>query len=146
MFNYSLLSKPKISIDRITIDTILKTISKTIEKKQYWTINLIFLAPVSIKNLNNKYRKINKNTDVLSFAYYDNFNNLNNNDIAWELIFSEEKIKIQALEYGLGEEKEFYKLLIHSMLHLLWYDHEKDDEYKVMKNQEEKIWKQIFEK
>ena len=104
------------------------------------------MAPVSIKNLNNKYRKINKNTDVLSFAYYDNFNNLNNNDIAWELIFSEEKIKIQALEYGLGEEKEFYKLLIHSMLHLLWYDHEKDDEYKVMKNQEEKIWKQIFEK
>jgi rRNA maturation RNase YbeY len=57
-----------------------------------------------------------------------------------------EKIKIQALEYKLWEEKEFYKLLIHSILHILWYDHEKDNDYTIMSWFEKIIWQEVFEK
>lgn len=146
MFKYNLINKPKIEIDSITIDTILKSISKTVEINQNWTINLVFLDSESIKNLNNNYRNIDKSTDVLSFWYFDNFSWLDESDTAWELVFSEEKIKTQAIEYGLWEEMEFYKLLIHSVLHILGYDHENDSDYKVMKKLEDKIWKQIFEK
>ena len=49
--------------------------------------------------------------------------------ITWEIVMCEEKILSQAEEYGLWEEKEFYKLLIHSILHIIGYDHEKDNDY-----------------
>jgi probable rRNA maturation factor len=60
------------------------------------------------------------------------------------LVFCEEKIKSQGLEYGLWEEKEFYKLLIHSILHIIWYDHEDDNDYIIMKSIEEEVWNKIY--
>jgi len=146
MFNYNLLEKPSFTINTKTIDTIFKKISNIVEKKQNWTLNIVFLDPDSIQNLNNNYRWINKTTDVLSFHYYDNFSNLKAEDIAWEIVLSEEKIISQAKEYWLWEEKEFYKLIIHSILHILWYDHEEDNDYKIMSELEKTIWKEVFEK
>jgi ssRNA-specific RNase YbeY (16S rRNA maturation enzyme) len=51
--------------------------------------------------LNKDYRNIDKATDVLSFHYFDDFSDLNPEDIAGELIFCEEKIVTQGDEYGL---------------------------------------------
>jgi probable rRNA maturation factor len=82
----------------------------------------------------------------LSFHYYEDFSQLTNDDIAWEIILSENKINTQAKEYWLWEEKEFYKLLIHSILHILWYDHEEDHDYKIMQEKEDLIWTEVFEK
>ena len=146
MFNYNLLEKPSFTINTKTIDTIFKKISNIVEKKQNWTLNIVFLDPDSIQNLNNNYRWINKTTDVLSFHYYDDFSNLKAEDIAWEIVLSEEKIISQAKEYWLWEEKEFYKLIIHSILHILWYDHEEDNDYKIMSELEKTIWQEVFEK
>jgi len=146
MFNYNLLEKPNFTINTKTIDTIFEKISNIVEKKQNWTLNIVFLDPDSIQNLNNNYRWINKTTDVLSFHYYDDFSNLQQEDIAWEIILSEEKIISQGKEYWLWEEKEFYKLLIHSILHILWYDHEEDNDYKIMSKLEKTIWQEVFEK
>jgi rRNA maturation RNase YbeY len=57
---------------------------------------------------------------------------------------SEEKIIEQWKEYKLWSELEFYKLLIHSSLHIIWYDHEIDEDYEIMKEKEENIWNIIF--
>ncbi len=96
--------------------------------------------------MNNKYRKKNNTTDVLSFHYYNDFKNLNTNNIAWEIVFSENKIITQWKEYNLWSEKEFYKLLIHSILHILGFDHENEKDYKKMQKYENIIWIEIFEK
>lgn len=40
---------------------------------------------------------------------------------------------------------EFYKLVIHSVLHVLGFDHETDEEYEEMKDWEEMIWRDVFE-
>jgi len=146
MFNYNLLERPSFTINIKTIDTIFEKISNIVEKKQNWTLNIVFLDPDSIQNLNNNYRWIKKNTDVLSFHYYDNFSDLQAEDIAWEIILSEEKIISQGKQYWLWEEKEFYKLIIHSILHILWYDHEEDNDYKIMSKLEKTIWQEVFEK
>lgn len=146
MFKYNLTSFPSFDINSKCIDTILNVISNIVEKEQLWTLNIVFLDTGSIQNLNNNYRKINKATDVLSFHYFDDFSSLNDDDIAWEIVLSEDKIIEQAKEYGLWEEKEFYKLFIHSVLHIVWYDHELDNDYKIMQDLEEKIWKEVFEK
>ena len=146
MFKYNLTSYPSFDINTKTIDTIVENIYKIVKKSQKWTLNIVFLDPDSIQNLNKNYRKIDKTTDVLSFHYFDNFSKLNEDDIAWEIILSEEKIKSQAIEYWLWEELEFYKLLIHSILHILWYDHELDNEYTIMQDLEDKIWQEVFGK
>lgn len=146
MFKYNLISKPKFNINKKTIDDIFENISNIVSKTQKWTLNIVFLDPDSIQKLNNDYRWIDKNTDVLSFHYFDDFSELNDEDTAWEIILSEEKIFSQWKEYWLWEEKEFYKLIIHSVLHILWHDHELDNEYKIMQALEDKIWQEVFEK
>jgi ssRNA-specific RNase YbeY (16S rRNA maturation enzyme) len=50
----------------------------------------------------------------------------------------------QWIEYKLWTEKEFYKLLIHSIFHVLWFDHESEEEYEEMKKWEEWVWSEIF--
>lgn len=146
MFKYNILDKPSFNIYEKVIDNIFNIISNIVNIPQKWTLNIVFLDDDSIQNLNKNYRNIDKTTDVLSFHYFDDFSNLWNDDIAWEIILSENKIISQWLEYGLWSEKEFYKLIIHSTLHILWYDHELDNEYMIMQALEDKIWLEVFEK
>lgn len=146
MFKYNLLEKPNIELKEKTIDNIFEKISNIVPDNQNWTLNIVFIDDLSIKNLNKNYRWIDKVTDVLSFHYFDNFSDLKKDDIAWEIVLSIEKIKTQAIEYKLWEEMEFYKLVIHSALHILWYDHEEDDDYKIMSKFEKLIWQEVFEK
>jgi probable rRNA maturation factor len=146
MFSFNIINKPETTIQKKIIDNIIQSISNKIKSPQNWIINIVFVNNQYIKNLNNKYRKINKSTDVLSFWYFDLFEKNKSNEVVADLIFSNEKIKSQALEYKLWEEKEFYKLLIHAILHILWYDHIDDNDYIIMNDLEKQIWQEIFEK
>ncbi|MFA5917081.1 MAG: rRNA maturation RNase YbeY [Candidatus Gracilibacteria bacterium] len=146
MFNYQIINPPNFSFDEKIVKTIFEIINLLQEKKQNGTLNLVFVDEKTIQELNNNYRKKDYITDVLSFNYYDDFDSLKDDDIAGELVFCEEKIKSQGLEYGLGEEKEFYKLLIHSILHIIGYDHEDDNDYIIMKSIEEEVWNKIYGK
>lgn len=109
-------------------------------------VNIAFLSDDEIQELNKNYRNIDKTTDVLSFHYFEDFSGLQSDDIAGEIIMSEAKILSQATEYGNTPEAEFTKLLIHSTLHLLGYDHEDDEEYEEMHAEEQKIEKILLEK
>ena len=146
MFSYNIIQQPSFKYKTESIDNIFKSISKTVSKTQKWILNIVFLDNNSIQKLNNNYRWIDKTTDVLSFHYFEDFSLLNENDLAWEIILSEEKIISGWIEYKLWSEKEFYKLIIHSILHILWYDHELDNDYKKMQDLEDEIWKEVFEK
>ena len=64
-------------------------------------VNLVFLDPQSIQNLNNTYRRKDSVTDVLSFQYHDDFDVLLEEDLAGEIIFCEDKIISQGQEYAL---------------------------------------------
>jgi len=144
MFSLKIVKNPSFHYSQNTIDEISLVISKNILEHQNWTLNIIFIEPLGIQNLNKKYRNIDKATAVLSFHYHDDFSDLNPEDIAGELIFCEEKILSQWEEYWLWSEKEFYKLVIHSVLHVLWFDHESDEEYEEMKKWEELVWSEVF--
>jgi len=146
MFNYNILEKPDIELNTEIIDKIFEKVSNKVEKIQNWTLNIVFVDSESIKNLNNNYRKIDKVTDVLSFHYFEDFSKLEKEDIAWEIILNFDKIMEQAKEYNWKIEQEFYKLLIHSILHILWYDHETDNDYTIMSAFEKTIWQEVFEK
>jgi probable rRNA maturation factor len=144
MFSLKILENPGFNYSQNTLDEIVSIISKHILGQQNWTLNVVFIEPLGIQNLNKKYRKIDKVTDVLSFHYHDSYDSLTDDDVAWELIFCEEKIISQGEEYGLWSEREFYKLVIHSVLHILGFDHETDEEHEEMKKWEELIWGEVF--
>lgn len=140
MFKYKIINKPPLlKIDKKIVDFIFNEINSNINIAQKWLINLIFENDDVIKSLNNQYRSINNSTDVLSFHYFDNFENLKLREIAWEILFSREKIKKQSIDYQNSINAEFYKLLIHSILHIIGFDHEEDNDFEVMKKEEEKI-------
>lgn len=144
MFQYTLINTPSFSVNQEMIQSIFHHVSQEIQITQKGTINIVFVSWDEIQYLNKSYRNKDSPTDVLSFHYFDNYSEVSENDIAWELIFCEEKILSQWKEYGLWEEFEFYKLLIHSLLHILWYDHEIDSEYEIMQSLENKIAFWVF--
>ena len=144
MFSLQIVQKPSFDISKKILDDISQCISDTIDTPHNWVVNLIFLDPLSIQNLNKNYRKKDSVTDVLSFHYHDDYSQISEEDLAWEIVFCEEKIITQWEEYGLWTKKEFYKLVIHSVIHLLGYDHETEEEYREMQDLEEKVWKEVF--
>lgn len=81
-----------------------------------------------IKELNARYRNIDKETDVLSFplGVEGNYDiNLDTGEAQLgDIVLSLEKAMEQAERYGHSLEREVGYLTVHSMLHLLGYDHE----------------------
>lgn len=94
------------------------------ESKSEYTAKIIFTGSKNIKFLNKTYRKINKVTDVLSFAELDldkNFPALKETKSLGEIYINYDWIKRDH-----NPTKLAIKLLLHGYLHLLGYDHEKD--------------------
>jgi probable rRNA maturation factor len=132
-----------LEFDKKILNEIFEFIDELIIKKQKWILNIVFLSNKEIQKLNKNFRNIDKPTDVLSFHYFEDFSSLKNNDIAWEIVISFEKLFSQAKEFWIENKEEFYKLVIHSILHILWYDHEKQEDYQIMQNLENKVYEKI---
>lgn len=93
--------------------------------------NIIIINNEKIKNINNEYRDIDRETDVISFAFEDNLDiKYENFRLLGDIYISIDKCYSQALEYGHSNEREICFLATHGILHLLGYDHmnEKDEE------------------
>ena len=87
-----------------------------------------------MRKLNNKFRKKNKITDVLSFPLNNIAkNNIYIGDIAISFEIINKRSIISNFKY------EFDKMWIHGYLHLVGYDHKKNKEYKKMKKKEKLI-------
>jgi len=99
----------------------------------------------SIKRLNNKFRKKNKPTDVLSFPFNKNFNK---KDFLYlgDIIISYDFISMPKSLTILEFRKKLVKTFIHGFLHLLNYDHVKLKDYKKMIKEELKIYNLVNKK
>lgn len=103
-----------------------------------------FVDDAEIKNLNNEFRNIDKSTDVLSFPLgEDGEYDLNPETGAYSLgdvVISVEHAVAQSEEYGHSFERELSYLTVHSMLHLLGFDHVNGgDEAALMRKTEEEV-------
>ncbi len=107
-------------------------ISSSLDIPQHGILNIAFLSDDEIQVLNRDHRGIDSTTDVLSFHYFDDFSDLSADQVAGEIILSESRIVSQALEHWHSCERECEILIIHSILHILGYDHETDEEYDEM--------------
>lgn len=107
-------------------------------------INVTIVDDAEIKKINKEFRDIDASTDVLSFPLGENgeydINPENNAYMLGDVVISIEHAQAQADLYGHGFEREIAFLTIHSVLHLLGYDHVNGGiEKTIMREKEEKI-------
>ena len=90
-----------------------------------------------IRVINREHRDKDQETDVLSFPQYDSLKDLEEIEEEFlylgDIVISVEKALEQAEQYGHSFEREMCFLVVHSMLHLLGYDHMTPDEESEMK-------------
>lgn len=93
-------------------------------------VSIVLTDNKHIHEINKTYRNIDRETDVISFAFMDNDENIKSDitDLG-EIYISLEKAHSQAEDYNHSFEREICFLLVHGLLHLLGYDHmnEKDE-------------------
>ena len=110
-----------------------------LEQVKNASFNVILTDNEKLKELNTKYRNIEKETDVISFALEDEKEEeiISNKRVLGDIYISVEKAREQSVEYGHTLKRELSFLAVHGLLHLLGYDHiEKKDEEKMFKKQE----------
>ncbi len=103
-------------------------------QKNKGEISIALVDAEKMKELSRVYRNKDYATDVLSFFY-------NEKDFLGEIILCPEKIKENA-----GEDftNEMCRVTIHGALHLLGYDHENDEDEKVMERKQESYLKELL--
>ena len=105
----------------------------------------IIVGEEEIHDLNKLFRNIDHVTDVLSFPQYNNMEELPEEGILClgDVVICSEQALIQADELGHSPEREILYLFVHSMFHLLGYDHMDDEEKTDMREKEEAIMSKL---
>lgn len=119
--------------------------------------NLLVTDKAGIREYNKEYRGKDSSTDVLSFPNIDyeepadfskvedefvqgSYFNLDSGELVLgDIIICYQTMLEQANEYGHGVLREFSFLLVHSLLHLLGYDHMKEPERVIMQSKEKQV-------
>lgn len=117
-------------------------------------VNLTLTDNEAIHEINKNYREVDAPTDVLSFPLIsyekagdfsvldesdDNFNPDTGEAMLGDIVISVPKVFEQAEAYGHSPKREFSFLIVHSILHLLGYDHMTSEEAVVMENKQKNI-------
>ena len=110
------------------------------------SISVSFVDREEIHRLNSLYRGVDRETDVLSFPAYERgwipseAELTEDEELALgDVVICEDVCREQAKEYGHSEEREIIYLFVHSVLHLLGYDHETEDDRQDMRAREETV-------
>ncbi len=122
-------------------DIIKKVISDTLKREKITNayFEIIFVDEKKIQYLNNTYRNKNNVTDVISFAFEDNKKIVSEIRVLGEIYICIPQMIEQAKIYEHSEIRELSFLIVHGLLHLLGYDHEKKEDEKVMFEKQELI-------
>ena len=135
---------------RKVVDTVLD-----IEKCPYEAeVSLLITGNDEIREINKQERNIDSPTDVLSFPMgeYDepaDFSNIEESPeyfnvetgelMLGDIVLSYDRIRSQAEEYGHSERREYAFLIVHSMLHLIGYDHIEEADRELMEERQRVI-------
>ncbi len=109
----------------IDYDNIVNTVNSSKESE----VSIILTCDKEIRQLNKKYRKIDKPTNVLSFETGDNY-------LLGDIFISFETVKKQAKKENKSFEDHATHLVIHGLLHLMGFDHIEEKQAQEMENLE----------
>ena len=108
-------------------------------------LSLVLIGNLEMKKLNIRYRKKDYATDVLSFPVEGIV--LKETRFLGDVVVSVEKAAEQARAHNHSSEQELVTLLIHGVVHLIGYDHERSArEARAMRRVEKRIYRQLCER
>ena len=137
-FNFEYLgSFSKNEIKSIVKKAISEVLKEMDFKKKYY-LSILLTNNNGIKRINNKYRKINKSTNVLSFPQNDErfITKKTSKIILGDIVISLEKIIKESKLQKKQSSDHLTHMVIHSILHLLGFNHEKLKDFEIMKRKE----------
>ena len=110
-------------------------------------VNVILTTPSVIRSINKVNRGVDSVTDVLSFPYFDYETpgvftadtGPEKESVLGDIIVCGSKIKEQAKKFGHSQKRELAFLIVHSMLHLIGYDHIKKADADIMEEEQKRI-------
>ncbi len=110
-------------------------------------IAITLTTPKNIRTLNQQYRNIDKETDVLSFPMFEKKEvqeiqkqtNHTVHEVLGDIVISIPRVEEQAKEYEHSFERELAYMLVHGFYHLMGYDHIEEKDKLQMRPKEEKI-------
>ena len=109
------------------------------------SFSLLLSNNKNIKKLNRTFRNKNKSTDVLSFPYYKKIK-ISKNTYLGDIIISYDYLdKPETQDLKLFKEK-VVKIFVHGFLHLLGFDHKKNNDYSTMLKEENLLYKLVKKK
>lgn len=109
------------------------------------SVSVTFVGAEEIRELNRIYRQKDKVTDVLSFPQFDRISDLPEEGplCLGDVVICTEQALLQADDFGHSPEREIVYLFVHSLFHLLGYDHMEEDEKEDMRRREEGVMDRI---
>ncbi|MBQ8372162.1 MAG: rRNA maturation RNase YbeY [Clostridia bacterium] len=123
-----------IGVDYRLKSAVRSAVSATLAEEEFpfdAEVSVTFCDNAHIRTLNNRFRGIDRHTDVLSFPMYDGEfpeEECRFGASLGDIVISLERAREQAEELGNTFYREVAFLAIHSTLHLLGYDHERSEE------------------
>ncbi|MCW7482203.1 rRNA maturation RNase YbeY [Leptospira kanakyensis] len=109
-------------------------------------LSILLVNDELMQEINLERRGYDKTTDVLSFPLYSDFPPIPF-QILGEVVISMDTCRRQAKEIGHSIIDEFYRLLVHGILHLFGYDHETNEEDAIqMRKKEDECLELVFER
>ncbi len=112
-------------------------------------VSVSFVTGEQIQSLNREYRGVDSVTDVLSFPQFDSVDELiemqEETGVAelGDVVICMERALSQAEEFGHPLKREVIYLFVHSILHLLGYDHMEEEDKKEMRAREEEVMDEL---
>lgn len=136
----------KIAITEELADLVQRTIAETLRSEDIdfdCEVSLTYTDNEGIRELNREHRNKDAATDVLSFPMFDpDVEEIYALDGApaelGDIVISLERAKQQAEEFGHSFERETAFLCVHSVLHLLGYDHERSEEEDILMREKQR--------
>ena len=122
------------------LEIVKKVLEHGMEKLNVDAIfNVIIVNNDYIHKLNKDYRGVDRETDVITFALEDDKTFNPEDRVLGDIYISIDKAKSQSKDYGHSLIRELSFLAVHGFLHLLGYDHLKEEEEEVMFKLQEEI-------
>ena len=136
----------KIAITEELADLVQRTIAETLRSEDIdfdCEVSLTYTDNEGIRELNREHRNKDAATDVLSFPMFDpDVEEIYALDGApaelGDIVISLERAKQQAEEFGHSFERETAFLCVHSVLHLLGYDHERSEDEEILMREKQR--------
>ncbi|AHK22445.1 rRNA maturation RNase YbeY [Candidatus Hepatoplasma crinochetorum] len=119
---------------------LLLEVVKELKQKSNFVVSLNIIKGEKIKKLNKEYRKIDKETDVLSFPQNELFDNIY--DLG-DIFINGDLIEEQARSINSNQDTEFLFLFMHGLLHLIGYDHLNSLDEEKMINRQKDLFKKL---